>query len=311
MIELDRRLFLRSAALLSIAALGWLNAACAREGIIEGAKRSETPYTVETLQKFGRELSAWRLSNGTFMAETFLEIKKCADLLTGSFDPAQYFPFIKVPIGFSILPDAEKAALVMEKIADPNDSRKIVVTTRVGQVLYAPILARNTSVDVALSQDILNSSIRMPILVKELSQLVDYPDYARTFVDYLKSAYRVKFTLQNPNNIPTSDNEVFISIANNTALENTLIGRELFRLFVDNGSFIRAGIAFANWYEDQLHQGFRLEGKVVTTGLRSRFFLERHGLIRKEGDLFVWKNGQSPKINDPKFLELVDDISKG
>ncbi len=297
--ELDRRQFLK---ILGLSALGLLTGC-------SGQKPPETPYTVDALQSLGRELIGWKLINGTLMAAKFPEIKKCADLLSGQLDPAQFFPFIKTPIGLSILPGQETASLVIQRIPDLNDPRRIVVTTKEGQVLNAPILAKNTPVDIAMSQDVLNNSLKLPVLVKEVSQLIDYPDYARTYVNYLKAAYSINFTLSNPNNIPTSENEVMISIVNNTALEKALTGRERFRIFVDNGSFLRSGAAFANWYEDQLQQGLTPEGKVVETGLYSKDFLEKRGLIKREGNLFVWTNGESPKINDPKFLNLVNDFS--
>lgn len=271
----------------------------------------QTPYTVGTLQKLGKELNEWKLADGTLMAGRFPEIKKATDLLSGTLDPAQYFPFIKVPIGFSILAGSDMAALAMQRIPDPNDARKIAVTTKEGQLFNAPILARNTPVEIAVSQDVLDSSIRLPVLVKETSQLLDYPDYARAYVNYLKATYGINFTLSNPDNIPTSENEVMTSIVNNTALERTLTGRERFRIFVDNGSFLRSAIAFTNWYADQLRLGLKPEGKLVVTGLHIRNFLTGRGLIKQEGNLFVWNNGKAPEINDPKFLELVNAISTG
>lgn len=316
MSELDRRQFLIRGgfAFLALTGLGWLNAACGGQKPSDiqtqiDPKTPRIPYTVETLQNLGKELNEWRLVSGTLMISRFPEIKKCGDLLSGSLDPAQYFPFIKIPIGFSSLPDKERAALIIQRIPNLNDSRRIVVTTKEGQVLNAPILAMNTPVDMTMSPDILDKSIRMPVLVKEISQLIDYPDYCRAFVNDLVSVYGVNFTLHNPNNIPTSEVEVLISICNNAGLERTLTGRDRFRFLVDNGSFLRSGIAFANWYEDQLNIGLQPEGQLVTTGLRTRDFLKDRGLIKKEGDLFVWSAGENPKINTPNFLELVNAIS--
>lgn len=162
MLELDRREFLKIGvvAFLGIYSLE-LFPACNNQ-------EPPTPYTVAVLQRLGRELSTWKFNDGTLMAGKFPEIKKCADLLSGSLDPTQYFPFIKIPVGFSLLAGSEMAALVMQRIPDLNDSRKIVVTTKEGQVLNAPMLARNTPADIAMSQDVLNSSIRLPVLVKEV-----------------------------------------------------------------------------------------------------------------------------------------------
>jgi hypothetical protein len=146
-------------------------------------------------------------------------------------------------------------------------------------------------------------------LAKEVSQLIDYPNYSRAFVNYLRSAYGISISLENPYNTPTSENEVFISIANNIALEDAIVGREAFRIFVNISSFLRTGVIFANWYQDQLLKGLKPEGRFIQTGVKTADFLRQRGLIGKEGGIFFWSRGAQPPINDDKFLDLVSDFS--
>ena len=64
-------------------------------------------------------------------------------------------------------------------------------------------------------------------------------------------------------------------------------------------------------FRSQLRLGLKPGGKLVTTGLRVSDFLRQHRLIEQAGDTFVWVGNESPKISDPKFLELVSEISSG
>ena len=162
---------------------------------------------------------------------------------------------------------------------------------------------------IALSTEVLASSIRLPILVKEVSQLYDNLDYCRVYLSVMQGR-GVQFMVQNQQHVATSENETIAAVAHELRKveEETLGHRSLLVTLVDTGSALRVGgILFATWYLDQLNRKITVpnDSRWAQAGHQIGGFLQDRGLIRQQGDIFVWTKGKAPEIISPELLSLV------
>ncbi len=290
---------------------GLLTAACIPTTVPE-QPRSQEQFVVPTLQQLGQEVDNWRLRNGLRVADKFPEARQAIDLLSGLTNPKRLFPYAASPIEFSTNPDNGIADLNIDPAFEQTGSRRIVVTNKNGSKFELPVLKHNLPVQIRLSPEVMDSTIRYPIAIKEASQLNEFLDYCRVYVSLLKQA-GTTFILQNPDNIPTSEAELTFSIALIEAdLDKQETGRSWLHEFVDIGSFIRVGgLAFANWYSDQVQSGFKPSGRPIEVGSSVAGFLQSNNLIRMENNMFVWTTGKAPAINSQQFLDLFDAAFAG
>lgn len=263
-------------------------------------------FMPEEAKRLGREVNSWRLGNGVLMSAAFPEIKQAADLLEGRIDPRKFIPQLKVPVGFSS--EVSYAAFVFTPEFDVESPRQIKVRTNRGDEYTLPFLKPNSMGSFQFSPEILRSSIRLPIAAKEASQVVDHLAYSRVYVSLLKE-YGT-FTLDNPDNIPTTEEEFITSIAyaqNQVQLQET--GSTWFQDFVDFGSGIRmGGIVFANWLLEEGRMGRIPQGPQVDAGHNWAGFMQDKGYIVERNGMFVWAR-RLPEIASKEFLQLFNEFT--
>lgn len=305
MLELDRRSFLKTLPFYVIG-LASIASGCYPT---EQAPSNPDLYMVLENRQMGKEINSWVLRNGVRMVDKFAQVKQAANLLAGSSDPRKYFPFASIPIGFSTDPSNGIADLFFDsQETDFENPRRIIATDKDGQKFELPFLKKGLPIQIRIAQEFLGSTARLPLAIKEVSQLVDNLEYCRTYVDLLKENGG-NFELHNPQNTPTTKEEFITSIAYTQAeLERQQTGQPpWFFQFMDVGSFFRVGsIASVNWYIDQLDAGFKPTGRMIDIISQSAGFLQSKGLIRQEGRMFVWTNGRPPEISSKEFIQLFN-----
>lgn len=269
---------------------------------------AENPYMPDGAIKLGREINAWRVGRGVSTVQTFPEIKQAADLLEGKVDPRQYIPQLKVPVEF-VLSESEQAFSFKPEF-DLDSSRKVRVRTNKEEEFTLPFLKPNCVGSLKFSPDVLNSSMRLPIAAKEASQIVDHLEYCKAYVALLRE--NGSFTLENPDNIATTEEEFIISIAwAQLQVELDRTGVSWFHEFVDIGSGLRVGgIAFANWYEEQVRSGRQpVQDVNFRTGSNLGGFLQAKNYISERNGMWVWTTGEAPEIGSKRFLNMFNDYT--
>lgn len=267
---------------------------------------SEHPYMLKPARQLGKEVNGWRLSNGMSMVDIFPQIKQAADLLEGLTDPRIFLPQLKVPVDFTS--DAPDAAFSFAPEFDIDSSRKIRVKTNDGIEYTLPFVKANSYGGLHFPKEVLNSSIRLAIAAKEASQIIDNLDFCKVYVSLLRE--QGNSVLENPDNIPTTEEEFIISMAYSQAhiqaVQEPHKSSWLYD-FIDLGSHIRVGgIAFANWYKEQLQKGANPKGVRIDTGRSISGFLGLEGYITERNGMFVWTSGQAPQIASQEFLYLFN-----
>lgn len=268
-------------------------------------------FTDEKLRQLGHELGEWRVS-GVQMSAVLPEVRNSVELLQGVIDPRASFPYADIPINLAYNPADGIGGLKINQVADMTDSRRVMVSQKDGRSFEMPMLKKNLKVDILLSPAVLADTIRLPIISKEASQLVDYAHYARLYLLFLQEK-GISFIFKNPNDVPTSDSEIIITIAALlSAGEIESKGTSLFSDLIDVGSYIRVGgIAFANWYLDQQKEERKLVKVIgVDQGLEVADFLFKKGFIKKEGGMVIWTSGQIPGFGTKEFRDLFNELSK-
>lgn len=279
-------------------------------GIIRPWERSEHPYAPDAIRKLGAEVNDWKLQNGVSMIDVFPEIRQATALLKGEVDPRVYLPQLRVPLGFST--NTSNASFTFSPELDVNASRKIKVKLKGGVEYTLPLVKFNSVGGLNFSPEILNSTLRLAIAPKEASQIIDFLDYCKLYLSFLKE--QGDFTLDNPENIPTTEKEFIISMATSQAhvqaMEQPNV-RNWFYDLVDIGSHIRVGgVAFANWYNEQLKRKIRPTGEHVDAGHNIAGFLQAEGYITEKNDMFVWTRGQAPAVDSKEFLYLFNKLTR-
>lgn len=268
-------------------------------------------FMEEEVKKLGREINAWKLKDGTSMAAAFPEIKQAADMLEGRIDPRKSIPQLKIPIELNS--KVSDAAFSLTPSFDTESSRQIRVKPAIGDSFKLPFIKPNAIGSLELAPEILGSSLRLPIAAKEASQIVDHLGYCRVYVSLLKERGGAIISLENPDNIPTSDEEFITSVAYAQAhVQMEQAGSSWFYDFVDFASHIRVGgIAFANWYVEELNSGRKPQGVQVEAGNNMAGFLQFKNLIeqKSKGGMFVWPKGRAPEVNSKELMDLFEDYT--
>lgn len=312
----SRREFLTQIAIGSL----FLNACRTSSGADFGVspKPAESPVPVEQftdlkLQIYGRELAAWVLKDGTKMVD-YPEVRKAIDILSGKFNPKVYIPFAKPPMVF--VPSTDSGGKFTRHIEyDINSKRRgIVISLPTGEKLpYFWISNDKSRGEIKLEQSVQNNSVRMPIIVKEVSQVYDLPEYYRLYMR-LAQEQGISYSYINEDNIPTSEDELIANVCETlSAFERERTGNSFLTDIIDTGSHIRVGgFLFANWYQDQLNRGFKpdVSNVVNFVGISIMRFLINKRLIRQNGNHYDWINGQSPEINSKEFMDLLKEASE-
>lgn len=267
--------------------------------------------------KLGQELKQWQLTNGEYMTDLFPVVKQTAELLQGKQDPRKFIPFLQLPIGFAIDRECSADIAYLDwHIIYPSTSstslRSIRTSLSSSEQLTIPFpLSMDFSLH--LTPEVRENTVRWPVVVKEISQILDYPLYSQRYVNLLKKE-GVIFELNNPENILTTNQEI------NTAISYYLMivelnqkGKSWFKDLVDKGSFIRTAPVFANWYLDQhricnwdANNCPQLKNKAVEIGKKWSGYLQSEGFIYQEGDKFFWTDGAPPPIDSVKFMALLN-----
>lgn len=271
------------------------------------------PLIEPELAKFGTEIETWRLANGIKVSDLFSECQKAAGLLNGKINPRQFIPSVKLPV--TLDSNAPDAALSLDLVEDPNDTRKIEVQLPDGRSYSRDWISRILAT-IKMTPEIKTSTIRLPILTKEASQFIDHYLYSQIYLLLVQNA-GININVRNPHNVPTSDVEQTIVTAHALRmLEEELTQKPSFlREIVDAGSGLRiGGILFANWYVDQLNRRLIVaeDSPSVQGGHQYAGFLQEKGLIYQpgRGKPFLWVKGQGPQIASEEFLQLLKEFTE-
>lgn len=308
MLELDRRSFLKT---LPFYVIGLASITTGCRPTVQAPANPDL-YMVLENQQMGKEINAWVLRNGVRMADKFAQVKQAANLLAGSSDPREAFPFANIPVGFATNPSNGIADLFFDaRETDFENSRRIIVTNKEGQKFEVPFLKKGLPIQIRIAEEFLGSPLKLPLAAKEASQLAENLEYATVYVNLLK-AQGANFRLHNPQDSPTTNAEIVTSIAYTQAeLEKQQTGNKpWFHEFLDFGSMLRVGaIASANWYIDQLASGLKPSGRMVDIINAAAGFLQTKGFIKQEGQMFVWTRNQAPAIASREFLQLFNEFT--
>lgn len=302
--KIGRGSFLKGGLVVTLAALG------GAYFLSSGDRPSTETFVDPQLVQLGKEIEAWQLMVGPKVIDLFPEVKQAVDLLTGRVNPRQYIPSVQLPIGLAS--DNPYAALSIESPANLNDPRKI--RARFKAVDYPLSWRDRMSTTVQLSPEMRSSTLRWPVLIKEVSQFIDYYAYSKLYLSLVERA-GVSIDFLNPNNLPTSDIERTITLAYTIGLLEEILTKKpsFYREIIDAGSAIRVGgILFANWYTDQLNQNRVIPENTepIKTGHQLGALLQEKGLIHQSGagQPFYWTKGKSPEINSEEFLQLIKEF---
>lgn len=281
-------------------------------------KSPEPQYAAPELQTLAQEARAWTLVDGRKMTTLFPETEIVAAVLSGKVDPRTFMPFIQPRILFAN--DTDDAMLQTRYETDDAAKTKAVITLPKGgqfpggaNLNYAWLGKNRSFSTIKISPEIQRSTIRVPVALKEASQLKDMPEYYQLYLQVAQDQ-GVEFTVVNPDNLPISEAEKIANIAENLGFaEKALTGESTSFLdtIADIGSHIRmGGITFANWYQDQLNRGYNpVETAAIKAGKNFVGLLESKGVLRRQGDIWAWTNGSAPEISSPRFLQLVLEMS--
>lgn len=270
-------------------------------------KTPEKPYTTPELVKLGWELQAWRLQDGRMMTDLFTEVLLTADLLKGNLDPRTILPQFKAPITFST--DINIGAVELTEYIDSADPRKSGIYQQGELLYYSNWLAKNTSVKLKLSPDILSSEARLYIIVKEASQLIYRLQYQRLYIGLLRRGSTTRLEIANPTKIPISEDEQIANIGMLiSSFERARYGYSSLDDFIDVGSRLQTtpigatqrldmekrGQSFGNPHWSQVEQ-------------TDTDFLESRGLLKKEDGVISWTK---PFVIDEDFFKLFTEYVK-
>lgn len=264
-------------------------------------------YTTPELEKLGQQLQEWKLHNGRKMSDLYVEVQLAADLLKGSLDPKTILPSFKGPLTLSIDPQISIGGLLIDEKLDRDDPRKIELYNR-NQLLYRDNWLRNSIVKLQLAPHIQSSESRYYITVKEITQFL----YRKQYQDLYRSLLErgaIRLVLNNPTQIPTSDQEKASSFGTTIArFERDRYGYSSLDDFIDVGSRLqtapigatqrldleRTGRSVANLHWSRIEQ-------VNTDFLRSK------GLLRERGGIVTWAK---PFVIDEDFFLLFADYTR-
>lgn len=141
--------------------------------------------------------------------------------------------------------------------------------------------------------------------IKEASQLIDYNEYAKTYVKIL-TEQGARFEVINPENRPLTTEFVTSSIAlAQNVIELEKRGVAWFSDFVDFGSFLRVGgLAFIDWYLSYIQEHNKVPKEFLEGGHQSAGYLQQATkLLVFEGNHARWRAGRPPDIGSTDFME--------
>lgn len=312
---LSRREFLTQIAIGSI----FLNACRSSSGPDSEVfpKTAESPIPVEQfmdskLQIYAKELAGWVLKDGTRMAD-FTEVRKAIDILSGKIDPRIYVPFAKPPMIFLPVSNSGGAFTRHLEYETNSTERGIVVSLPTGEKLpYFWLSNERSRSEIKLETRVQNNTVRMPVLVKEVSQVYDLPEYYRLYMR-LAEEQGISYSYINENSIPTSGDEILANACEALSLiEKERTGNSFLNDIIDVGSHLRVGgFLFASWYQDQLNRGLKPDESSIVNrvGKTMMVFLTNKRLIVLNGNHYDWINGKSPDIDSKEFLDLFKEMS--
>lgn len=268
----------------------------------------EPSYTGPELKQLGLELESWQLPNGIRYIDQFPDLNPIASLLQGRTNPQEYIPYLAPHIGFST--QGEEAALIVDTQDDPNNPNRTKAQPPRGGEVVQSWIKKNGQAVLHLSPWVLSfNHLRLPIAVKEISQVVDYWDYCKEYLDFVKSQ-GVRISAQIVGN-PLSQIEVETVLAHNLGgYERQVSGNSQLDQIVDLGSLLQTAIYFANWELEKQQKG---EATPQVDLLKDVYiavhFLKQKGLIALRDNAYLWTEGQRPKIDFPNFFNLTKDFA--
>lgn len=228
-----------------------------REGLLGlgflGLAGCELERQKPDIANLGLDIEKWTLADGTRVVSLYPEVQRAADLIRHRSNLSDFVPFAKQPL--RLLMEGSDAALsrnLRSQASDPTrpDPRRVLITMPSGRNEgYLWLNKDISSLAIKMSPEIVRSSVRLPIGVKEASSALDYMFYARLYLR-LAGEQGLSFDLRNPTNIPTPDDEFVANAAEDIAnIEIRAVRKSLFDELVDFGSHIRTGgILYGTWY---------------------------------------------------------------
>lgn len=263
--------------------------------------------------RLGQELDQWQLHSGEYMTDLFPVVQQTAELLQGKQDPRKFLPFLQLPIGFVDQGCSSAVACLDWHITYPTTSlRSIRASLSSGEQLIIPF-PLSMKFSLYLAPEVRENTVRWPVAVKEISQILDNQAYCKTYVNLLKKE-GIIFELNNPENILTINQEINTAISYYLmAVELSQTGKSWFKDLVNKGSFVRTTPVFATWYLDQhricnwnTNNCPQLKNKAVEIGEKWSGYLQSEGFIYQEGDKFLWTHSTPPSIDSVEFMALLD-----
>jgi hypothetical protein len=272
-------------------------------------------FSAPELMRLAKEVRDWKIGNQKVL-DLFPENQKTVSIMAGEINPQEFIPYAKPRVYFSNNEDDASLYTQLKSVPEDELSKGILIQFPSGSAKkYRWLDQTQSTLTIKISSDIQRSTLRLPIAVKEVSQITDYPEYAKAYLEHVRDQ-GVAVTLINNKNELLSEAEALANAAediaaNEVGINNKDYSQAFFHTIVDMGSHIRVGgIMFANWYQDQIHQGKApADNLQIRNGKGYASFLAAKDIIKIENGLWVWSNGSPPEINSSSFIDLVKDLS--
>lgn len=262
-------------------------------------------FSSPELHRLGQELKDWTLTKGVRMYDRFSDVKKVADLLTGDTDPRIYNSFVQPPLKFST--DTHLAEYNTNFETNRSDPRTIdIIDVRNRQITQYEWVHK-VRASFSLSPEVLQSSARLPILVKEVIQFTDFMEYDSFYLDlFKKSRQDLVIRLNNPRNLSTNERDqainTFFALRN---YERRNFGYSTLADFLDGGSGLIAAPILGNWLLDQERQGLVAPNVYWSQVLKGYVdFMHSEGFLIEEDGVLNWKDNSPPNIASLEFYKL-------
>lgn len=278
-------------------------------------RSSESP-----LPKLAQEIRDWTLTDGTRMAGQFPEAEKAASVLAGEGDMRVWLPHVNSRLRFADnIHDDASLDTWREEDRFTETQVQVIVPPSVQfpngvDLNYQWFDKENSYMTLTIAPQIRGSSVRLPVAIKEASQVYDHLEYSKLYLKLVEKQGVVSFRVIVPEGLHMEEEEKTANLAFAVGYTERVLSREsrsFYDHIIDSGSHIRVGgIMFANWYQDQLYRGVTPpETKTIRAGKNWTGFLEEKGVIGRQNNYYGWTQGSAPPTNSPQFLELVQELT--
>lgn len=272
----------------------------------------EGPKPEPKLEKYAHELKNWTLMGGERVVNVFPDAGKAAGILLGEEDPTIYLPLSKLPIQLQDSAVRGGGAFkFIEPKANPNDTRKVTVTRGI-QRISADWLQPGSPAVVELSPEVQASTIRLPILVKELSHMWIQPPLIEFYTRRLEQLGIMTLKTSNPNNVPTTRNEeLSIYLMFLTQYERSQNGYSSMLELVDAAAALEAAPLFATWKQEQEQKGLPIPN-IRAVDLTQQYidYADKNGMLDRRPNKVTWKEGLKPQLGTIEYARFVAGFLK-